>query len=158
MYGEVEYDQILRMLELNINDGLAYNTAEYDESYYYDRIISMKYSYPEGMRWTNDNFYEWKGKRSYYGLGCVGFAYIMSDVAFGDAPAREIYDNITIDKVRVGDILRINYDTHSVIVLEVHPDHVIIAEGNYNSSIHWGRRLSKKTVESADYIQTRYRE
>ena len=72
----------------------------------------------------------------------MAFAFILSDAAFGSLPARELLEFSYAD-VRVGDILRVNGDTHSVIILEVHPDHVVIAEGNYNRSIHWGRTLTK---------------
>ncbi len=128
-----------------------------DETEVYQKMIALKAEYPEGMRWTNENYYRWNGGYYSGGYGCAGFAFILSDAAFGDRPARFVYD-VSIDKVRVGDILRINGDTHSVIVLEVHSNYVIIAEGNYNSSIHWGRRLSKEQVAAADYIMTRYPE
>lgn len=118
-------------------------------------MIALKSQYPEGMSWTNDNEYGWRGGIFDLGYGCSGFAFILSDAAFGDLPARMVTD-FTYADVRVGDILRINNDTHSVVVLEKHSDHAVIAEGNYNRSIHWGRKLSKSVVESADYILTRY--
>ena len=80
---------------------------------------------------------------------------ILSDAAFGDREGRQI-SPFRFGSVRVGDILRINGDTHSVIVLEVNSDSVVIAEGNYNSSVHWGRTLSRQVVESASYLITRY--
>ena len=127
------------------------------ESEAYSAMIALKPKYPEGMPWTNDNGYAWKGGIFSVGYGCAGFAFILSDAAFGEQPARMVTD-FTYADVRVGDILRINNDTHSVIVLEKHSDHVVIAEGNYNSSIHWGRKLDRTSVEQADYILTRYPE
>jgi len=125
----------------------------------YDAMIALKPQYPEGMHWTNDDYYAWNGGYFLGGYGCAGFAFILSDAAFGTLPSRLIEEDISIEDVRVGDILRINNNTHSVIVLEVHEDHVVIAEGNYNSSIHWGRTLSAATVASTtDYIMTRYPE
>ena len=125
------------------------------ESEAYSAMIAMKSEYPEGMHWTNDNSYAWRGGIYNVGYGCAGFAFILSDAAFGDLPARKVSD-FTYDDVKVGDILRIYNDTHSVIVLEKYSDHVVIAEGNYNSSIHWGRELNKSTVMQANYILTRY--
>lgn len=126
----------------------------------YASIMAMKEKYPEGMTWTNDNYYAWKGYCSAYpwtgGWGCVAFAYMLSDAAFGKLDARTYDAPVSISQVRVGDILRINNKSHSVIVLEVHDSYVIIAEGNYNKSIHWGRMLTKAQVEAADYIITRY--
>ena len=78
----------------------------------------------------------------------------MSDAAFGDVRAtiHRDYSNI-----RVGDILRVENDTHSVIVLEVRENSVIVAEGNYNSSIHWGREIPKaRLIDASSYIMTRY--
>ncbi|MCH5353213.1 MAG: S-layer homology domain-containing protein [Acutalibacter sp.] len=121
----------------------------------YASMIALKDEYYEGRPWTNDNFYYWKGGIFSGGGGCAGFAFLLSDAAFGSLPARMIKP-VSLKDVRVGDILRINNDTHSVIVLEVHDDHVIIAEGNYNYSIHWGRKLTKSEVESATYMMTRY--
>ena len=127
------------------------------ESEVYAAMIALKPDYPEGMHWTNKDEYAWRGGYFAIGYGCAAFAFILSDAAFGDLPARLITD-FTYDDVRVGDILRIKNNTHSVVVLEKHADHVVIAEGNYNSSIHWGRKLTKATVEGANYILTRYPE
>lgn len=125
----------------------------------YDIMISLKSEYPEGKYWTNNNSYAWKGRPNEIGYGCAGFAYILSDAAFGEEPATEITGNITIDTLRVGDVLRINNNTHSVVVLEIHDDYIVIAEGNYNSSIHWGRKLTASEVaRKTDYVLTRYPE
>ena len=123
----------------------------------YASMIALKSSYPEGMRWTNDNFYGWKGGVYSGGYGCAGFAFMLSDAAFGELPARKV-TGFQYSDVKVGDILRINNGTHSVIVLEVHEDNVILAEGNYNSSIHWGRSLSRQDVMNSEYLMTRYPE
>lgn len=120
----------------------------------YNAMIAMKAKYPEGMRWTNDNFYAWKGGIYGGGYGCAGFAFALSDAAFGNLPARK---DTNMNNIRVGDILRINNDTHSVIVLEVHSDYYVIAEGNYNSSIHWGRTITKDQLRNSfTYKMTRY--
>ncbi|MDE6054684.1 MAG: hypothetical protein K2G55_13180 [Lachnospiraceae bacterium] len=120
----------------------------------YDIMIAQKAVFPEGMQWTNDNYYGWKGGVYTGGYGCAGFAFAVSDAAFGDARAQKHSDYTNI---KVGDILRINHDTHSVIVLEVRENSVIVAEGNYNSSVHWGREISKdKLVDEGSYILTRY--
>lgn len=120
----------------------------------YDIILAQKAVFPEGMHWTNDNYYEWKGGTYTGGFGCAGFAFAVSDAAFGSAKAvvHKDYSNL-----KVGDILRVNDDTHSVVVLEVRPNSVIVAEGNYNSSIHWGREIPKaEIIDESSYIMTRY--
>lgn len=124
------------------------------ENFVYDTIMAQKVVFPEGMHWTNDNYYGWKGGTYIGGFGCAAFAFAVSDAAFGDVPARIHRDYSTL---RVGDILRVDNDTHSVIVIEVRDNSVIVAEGNYNSSIHWGREIPKeRLIDSSSYIMTRY--
>jgi len=122
----------------------------------YQKMIALKKQYPEGMSWTNENFYQWKGGVYSGGYGCIGFAFILSDAAFGDLPARKHYD---FNNLKIGDILRMNNDTHSVIIMKMTDTTITLAEGNYNSSIHWGRKLLIEEVKSQlDYIITRYPE
>lgn len=121
----------------------------------YNILIAQKAVFPEGMRWTNDNFVSWRGGIYSGGFGCAGFAFALSDAAFGDAPAMVHSD---FANIRVGDIIRMDNDTHSVILLEVKADSVIVAEGNYNSSVHWGRTIPRaKLQEAGNYVMTRYR-
>ena len=145
---EYRFDSKGVVEEKNITEAIAYR-----------KIIAQKPSYPEGTPWSNDKSYVWNDTvfpNTYYtGTGCVAFAMILSDAAFGEREG-SVVKPVKLNQVRVGDILRINGDTHSVIVLEVNDSGVVIAEGNYNSSVHWGRTLSKQDVESADYLITRY--
>lgn len=81
---------------------------------------------------------------------------LASDAAFGDLPGRFHTD---FSNIKVGDILRINNDTHSVIVLTVKQDSVIVAEGNYGKIIHWEREIKlSKIRETGTYVITRYPE
>ena len=133
----------------------------YDETRIYNAIISLKSKYPQGKSWTNNNKYVWQssvaiglGYGSYTGYGCVAFAMIASDAAFGNIPA---YKKTDKKRIKVGDIIRINNDSHSVIVLKVHGiDKYTIAEGNYNSSINWGRVINLSTT-GFNYRITRYK-
>ncbi len=126
------------------------------QSNVYDLLISYKSVYPEGMYWTNESqFYAWNGGIYYGGYGCAAFTFLLSDKAFGTLPSRIHYD---WDNIRVGDILRINNDSHSVIVLSANGDKITVAEGNYNSSVHWGRVLSRNDLKSysGTYVMTRW--
>jgi hypothetical protein len=89
------------------------------------------------------------------GYGWAGFVLICSDAAFGDLPISDRYEDF--DKIRVGDIIRLTNQNHSVIVLDKNSDSIVVAEGNYNSSIHWGRTISGQEIESDDfYVLSRY--
>lgn len=124
----------------------------------YKILISFKEKYPEGMSWTNENrsytSYTIYPGYAYTGYGCAAFAFELSDAAFGSQPRIE---HMNVSDIKVGDILRLD-NSHSVIVLEVQSGGVIIAEGNYNSSVHWGRFLSTSEIKnSLTYIWTRYK-
>lgn len=130
----------------------------------YNDLYAMKKDYPEGMSWTNSNTYVWHADPQYSyitGGGCAGFAFLMSDAAFGYLPARKLTD---FTKVRAGDIMRIQNSSggeHSVIVLKVNENSFTVAEGNYNKSIHWGREIKKSYVTTEGkgfYYYTRYPE
>ena len=94
------------------------------------------------------------GYSAYTGNGCFAFAMIASDAAFGNIPAYEFKDR---KKIRVGDIIRINNDTHFAIVLKINGNSkYTIAEGNYNSSINWDRVIDLNQT-GFDYGYTRYK-
>ncbi len=120
-------------------------------------LTKLRAEYPEGTPWTNDDLYAWKGGVFTHGAGCAAFAFRLSDAVFGDLPARQLM-GVAAQDLRPGDILRLNGDTHSVIVLQNTPYGIVIAEGNYNGTVHWDRVLSSADVESADYVLTRYPE
>ena len=126
----------------------------------YNAMIALKETYPEGMSWTDENqSYEWHALPGYSkvtGTGCAAFAFRLSDAAFGPtAEARKVED---VSGVRVGDIVRVNNDTHYVIVLSIAENgDITVAEGNYNDSVHWGRVIKKEELERTfTYLYTRY--
>jgi len=105
-------------------------------------IETLKTSYPEGLHYTNDDFYYSRVHGG--GYGCAGFAFLCSDTAFGSLPiTREFQD---FDSIQVGDILWIDH-AHFVIVLERDGDMLTVTEGNYNSSIHWGRQMTRANLK-----------
>lgn len=144
----------------------------------YESMIALKEreEYKEGTPWTNDEpyseskgYYRWKGGTlggvNIAAVGCVAFAFILSDEAFGALPARMYAaGNFTFEDIKAGDILRVDNDAHTVIVLEVNDAGVVVAEGNistgdHTGKVHWGRTISKAEVMSntSHYI-TRYPE
>ena len=145
--------------------GAVYPT--YQEAY--DKMFALKDKYPEGTYWTNfkpygrdstEPTYRWKGgkvKGSDNGVGCAAFVFILSDEAFGALPARAVdQGSFEFDDIKVGDILRTNGNSHFVIILQKSNAGVIVAEGNYNKSVHWGRAISEAEVMASDFIITRY--
>lgn len=126
---------------------------------YSAKLQSLKSIYPEGTPWTNETreYTVKNGSIWITGLGCAAFAFEASDFVFGkEAPYIQHYD---YNNVKVGDILRINHNTHSVVVMEIDSDGngYTVCEGNYNRSVHWGRHISKaNAIDESSYIYTRY--
>ena len=131
--------------------------------------------YKEGTTWTDyepysdAKYYYWKGGNldghRISAVGCVAFAFILSDAAFDSLPARMYAaGEFSYEDIKVGDILRVHNDTHTVIVLEVNDEGVVVAEGNistgdHKGKVHWGRAISREevTANTSHYI-TRYPE
>lgn len=132
----------------------AQTANPYDPQTLYNIMISFSSSYPEGMRYTNEDYYQWRGGIYRGGYGCAGFAFMLSDACFGDLPARKVYD---VNSIRVGDVVRVNNDAHSVIVLKIENGVYTVAEANYNSSVHWGRTFTYAQMCNVfTYNMTRY--
>jgi len=124
-----------------------------------DTVVSTLYSladsYPEGMPWGMDRYYNWNGGVYLGGYACTAYALTLSDIVFGNRPARLHYD---VDSIRVGDVVAVNYPTpHMFIVLGVDGENVTITEGNYNETVHWGRVIPKSELrETLSLVMTRY--
>ena len=132
----------------------------------YNAIIALKAQYPDGTPWGDDKLYQiWApiSTGELYPIncyGCAAFTQMCQDAAFGDAGTGKFakvthYDSF--DDIRVGDIVR--YDGHEVIVLKKKPNSIIVAEGNFNNAVYWGREIFKsENLESyKDFsISSRY--
>ncbi|MCL2165022.1 MAG: copper amine oxidase N-terminal domain-containing protein [Oscillospiraceae bacterium] len=127
------------------------------ESDAHSKLIALKERYPHGTPWTNETSYTKFQDNIYFVFsGCAAFAEIALDEVFGsNTPSRYHYD---LDKIKIGDVIRINYDTHSVVVLNSDGSNITVAEGNYNKAVSWGRTLSISTLKEQGgvYIETRY--
>ena len=166
---ETETDEETTETETEMAEKMTARTADEDGNVptpqeAYEAMIALQSKFPEGMHWTDasSGTYTWKGGRgengeiATMGTGCVNFAFQLSDAAFGTLPARMLKENeFEFADIHVGDILRISLG-HSVIVLQVNDDSMVIAEGNYNQSIHWGRVVTKSEVEQSVHVLTRY--
>lgn len=137
-------------------DPLGFSAISAEEAY--ERMIVLEDEYPTGTSWTNANSYAWSCGWS--ASGCMGFAHMISDAAFGNADFRTIENDGSgnmYDKIKVGDVVRTDYNSHSVIVLEKNRDYIVVAEGNWGGQVVWGRTISKEKINSdCAYIETRY--
>ncbi len=129
-------------------------SAALDSKSVYNAIMAMESKYPEGTVWNNNSSYSWKGGTYTTGYGCAGFAFMLSDAAFGNLPAR-ITQTFKADEVRVGDIL--HYNGHFVIVLELRQSSFIVAEGNVNGQVFWETEKTHQQIRDGfEHHFTRY--
>ncbi|MCI9196857.1 MAG: hypothetical protein HFH55_02940, partial [Lachnospiraceae bacterium] len=140
----------------------------------YEAMIALKTQtgYMEDTPWDDNSNpvkhpYSWKGGplggANISATGCVAFAFMLSDAAFGSLQNRMYAaGGFKYEDIKVGDILRMNNDAHTVIVLEVSDAGVVVAEGNYHENngggkVHWGRAISKEEVmRGTSHYITRY--
>ncbi len=146
---------ILMMASVTILTSLAQTPL--NETEVYNRIMERQFmeGYMEGTPWDNSHLYfnmvEFDGypANCYGGAGCFAFMMDMMEYASNyEYPIRIIYGTYdNLPEIRIGDGVRLNDDTHSVVVIGVNDDGhtVTVAEGNFNSSVHWGR-----TIDLAD--------
>lgn len=147
--------------EIDVHCNITCNTLAAD--CLLEKMNAFKTKYPSGYSWTDDNsYYKWNGRSSevniHAGYGCAGFAFMLSDACFGNYTASLVTaTDSNVKYIRVGDVLRINSNTHSVIVMEVLDDYFVIAEGNYNKGVNYGRKLERsREGASIDFYYTRY--
>ena len=116
-------------------------------------IMKLRKTYYPGKRWTNENYYYWQAANSHC-HGCIAFVGIASDAAFGKFAPLKRHEKLT--KVKAGDHVRIG-GNHSAIVLCKKKKTIVVAEGNYNDTFKWGRKISFAELKREGfYIETRY--
>ena len=138
-----------------------------NETDVYNRIMGRKTmnGYTEGTPWDNSHKYfntvEFDGYPAgcYGGAGCFAFMMDMMEYASNyEYPIRLIYGSYdNLPKIRIGDGIRLNNNTHSVVVIGVNDDGhtVTVAEGNFNSSVHWGRVIDLANSKNGfNYVAT----
>ena len=118
------------------------------------KIMAMKKTYKEGLSWTNENrqyFWEATNCQCY---GCIALCGEISDKVFGKYAPVTKHSNFS--RIKAGDHIRIGNE-HSVMVLQKNGNMLTVVEGNYNATVHWGRKITKKELqESGFYVETRY--
>ena len=157
---------------------------EYDETKHFYQLktqealtvggLSVKYADDETILYTTH-------EHAYFrGAACWGFSQLLSDGAFAGLEVHPNWfdwgeyrsdwrigwhEGVPFDSLRPGDFIlysnrALGYDTdegHVVTVIEKHDDYLVIGEGNYNRSVHWGRHFSREEYElAADEVFSRY--
>jgi hypothetical protein len=107
----------------------------------------MKYTNNEGYTTSYDN-------QIILAHGCHGFALQITDDIFETARYLRT-SSFTMDDIKPGVVVRLKNDSHTIVVLEKKENTVVIAEGNYYGTVHWGRELSHSEILEGDYIITR---
>lgn len=117
-------------------------------------LYEVEERYPEGSYWGIDSAYTSDVLQLTW-AGCAGFALYCSDLVFGDFPISEIHSDF--DRIKVGDMVRDQSGSHTVVVLEKDADSILVVEGNYNDTVHWNRVMYKTDPEFYNFtVTTRY--
>lgn len=115
-------------------------------------LNSLRSTYPERMPLTNSYYYY--SPRFGNGYGCYGFAAKLSDTVFGTEQPYQTHSSF--ERIRVGDHVRIG-SSHSVVVLTKNDRDITVVEGNYNSSVHWDRKITAASLTASGFkVYTRY--
>lgn len=118
----------------------------------YAVLNSLRSTYPERMPLTNSYYYY--SPKFGNGYGCYGFAAKLSDTVFGTDTPYQIHRSF--DRIKVGDHVRIG-SSHSVVVLTKNERDITVVEGNYNSAVHWDRKITAASLTSSGFkVYTRY--
>ena len=113
------------------------------------KIKKLKRKYPEGKKWSD------KTHDKYGNTGCYAYMTKVTEYIYGVDACSKIH--YSFKKIKVGDHIRILDSPHSVIVIEKRKNSVIVTEGNYASTIHWGREITKSYLSKKDYyVETWY--
>lgn len=111
------------------------------------QVLAIQAAIPEGTPWTNEtNSYTNAQSFHLIGRGCMAFAMQMSDLIYGTNTAVTLIQQPQAAAIQVGDIVRIS-GIHSVFVIAADAENITVAEGNYNSSVHYGRVISRASLE-----------
>ena len=130
--------------------GFLANGKEITDENIREILNGLRDGYPEGTVWNLGTYYSSDGL-GFRGVGCAAFAAMCTDEVWGDNPGTR-YEGF--ESIRVGDILRVKHNSHSVVVLEVLADSVIVTEGNYEGVVHWDRELTRAYLEGGNFFGT----
>lgn len=124
------------------------------EKVVYKNMVTNKSLFPEGSVWGPTVRYAWRGGTWGSGLGCVAFAFRVSDSAFGSLPGRTHKE---FSKIKVGDIVRVNNNRHSLICLKHSGKKYVFAEGNVGGRVYWTTNYTLSWLKkNGTFVYTRY--
>lgn len=85
----------------------------------------------------------------YTAIQCYGFSTALTDYLFGgDECTHKWPTHRNIDLLCVGDIVRINNDTHSIVITDINGDTITYVDGNgnYDLKVHWDHTISRSAL------------
>ena len=117
----------------------------------YDILMQIKAEYPTGTPWTNDTTYHSPNYGTATFSGCAAFTQMCRDRIFGNYAENKLsvrYHN-DFDAIKVGDeVTKDNIGYHVMIVVEKKADSIVVAEGNFNFQVNWGREFTRSELEN----------
>lgn len=127
----------------------------------YDILMQIKAEYPHGTPWGDDKIYHSPNYGTATFSGCAAFTQMCRDRIFGNYSENSltVRRHTNFDAIKVGDEVAEYGGAHFVIVVEKKADSIIVAEGNFNDEVRWGREVSRSEFENNNYrVNTVYPE
>ena len=136
----------------------------------YDILMQIKAEYPHGTPWGDDKTWESENYCIKLSNGTIHYAAFSGWAAFTQMCQDRIFGNYSengltvrhhtdFDAIKVGDEVAEYGGSHFVIVVEKKADSIIVAEGNFNDEVRWGREVSRSEFENNNYrVNTVYPE
>lgn len=128
---------------------VGYEKLSFDEESVLSRIMALQKQYPQGSKWDGTNGYSSPYiKDSTGGHACVGFAAMLSDAAFYDAPLVHNSYSDPAKSLRVGDRLSISEIANNIeyayeaIVLSNNNGALTLAVGNQAGKVNWNYKIN----------------
>lgn len=133
-------------------------------------IWELKKQYPTGKYWNGGDPYSYTsvpcnhhGRCSFSGscgcntfnkqaIQCMGFAYQLAHMVYGGNPYRDWTKNYSVsalNSLKPGDVVRCNYNRHSIFVTAVDGDTITYADCNSDGHcvIKWDRKITKTKLK-----------
>lgn len=115
----------------------------------YDILMQIKAEYPHGTPWGDDKTYHSPNYGTATFSGCGAFKQMCMDRIFGNYAENglSVRYHFDFDAIKVGDEVAEENRSHLVVVVEKKADSIIVAEGNFNDEVRWGREISRSEFE-----------
>ncbi len=111
------------------------------------------------LKWSENSTYNKYvcSRCGYKAWQCYGFSTALTDYLFGGECTHSWPTHKNINLLCVGDIVRINSDTHSIVITGISGNTITYVDGNrdYDLKVHWNHTISRSDLsKKMTYIRS----